>query len=961
MAKRSKNKQDTPSATQALAAYRGVGWAIVAGLWLLVVAALVSYHPEDPPNHAIGVPADPVHNWVGAVGASVAYNLYHVLGPGVWAIIIGLAVYLYRSATGRQTTQFILRTLGVVMMGVSLSALWAIAADYQPALRSPLPEGTGGMLAIFITSHLTERFNDLGTVILMAVSFWVGAILTAERLALAIPKAAADLILRLCDIDPKKLPIPRLRLAERFAALAAPITARFKRDRGEWEGAESDVEEDPEYEYEYEEADAEDTEQAAPKKKEKKKRSSRRRKAAEATETAQQAMQAVASAEDEDDAETHDTPEAYQQGKQKLDPEALKEKMAQMPINFAPKAPAAPTAAPEQDLSGYKFPGQDLLEEPQQDFTAEQEQIVRDQAVKLESAMQQYNIQGEVVGIDSGPVITLFEARLAPGTKVSRLSAVSTDLARAMKAQNIRIVPNMAGKDTVGIEVPNLKRELVRIAELMRAVPEAQTDMNLPMYLGKDASGNPLVQDLNKMPHMLIAGTTGSGMSVCMNSIIMSFLFTKRPDELKLVLVDPKMVEMSMFKNIPHLMCPVVTEMAKAAAILEWAVTKMDERYELLAEVGVRDIGSYNELGWEEIKDRMEPASEEEAARIPKKLPYMVFVIDELADLMMTNKEVEGFIVRIAQKARAVGIHLILATQRPSANVVTGLIKSNMPCRICMKVSSGMDSRIVLDQKGGELLLGHGDMLFLSPRSSELTRAQGCLIEDAEVRKTVKFLKTIAGQSFEPQLTQIKSAGQGDVDEETLADPLFEKAVEIVLETKRGSVSLLQRRLTIGYARSSRLIEAMAAAGILGDHKGSQAREVQITPEEWEAMQQMQAEQAGGAPAQDQSTDDASGGDASGGDDPALRYEGESAADDLTDDEEDAYEEEEGDAEDDEEYETVDEYEEEDDDEYEDDPDAKAEYEYEYDEDAEEEDEDDGDWEDEYEEVEEDEDEEVKA
>ena len=257
--------------------------------------------------------------------------------------------------------------------------------------------------------------------------------------------------------------------------------------------------------------------------------------------------------------------------------------------------------------------------------------------------MQQYKIEGEVVGIDSGPVITLFEVRLAPGTKVSRLSAVSTDLARSLKAQNIRIVPNMAGKDTVGIEVPNIKRELVRVRELMQACPEAQ-DMNLPMFLGKDASGNPLVQDLNKMPHMLIAGTTGSGKSVCMNSIIMSFLYTKRPDELKLVLVDPKMVEMSMFKNIPHLMCPVVTEMSKAAAILEWAVTKMDERYELLAEAGVRDIATYNEAGLGgDQGPALEPATEEEAARIPKKLPYMVFVIDELADLMMTNKEVEGF------------------------------------------------------------------------------------------------------------------------------------------------------------------------------------------------------------------------------------------------------------------------------------------------------------------------------
>ncbi|MEM1027630.1 MAG: DNA translocase FtsK, partial [Planctomycetota bacterium] len=428
--------------------------------------------------------------------------------------------------------------------------------------------------------------------------------------------------------------------------------------------------------------------------------------------------------------------------------------------------------------------------------------------------------------------------RLAPGTKVSRLNGVSTDQARAMKAQNIRIVPNMAGKDTVGIEVPNADKERVRMKELMSSDPDKLAKMKLPMFLGKDASGNPLVQDLNAMPHMLIAGTTGSGKSVCMNSIIMSFLFTKRPDELKLVLVDPKMVEMSMFKSIPHLMCPVVTEMNKAAQILEWAVTKMDERYELLAEVGVRDIATYNELGWEEIKDRLELTDDHEAARIPKKLPYLVFVIDELADLMMTNKEVEGSIVRIAQKARAVGIHLILATQRPQANVVTGLIKSNMPSRVCMKVASGMDSRIVLDAKGGELLLGHGDMLFLSPRSSDLVRAQGTLVDDIEIRKSVKFLKTVSQQSFEPQLVQIKNGGNADaLDEER--DPLFNDAVLVVLETGRGSVSLLQRRLTIGYSRASRMIEQMEASGILGHHKTAQAREVLISPEEWEAMKEM--------------------------------------------------------------------------------------------------------------------------
>jgi len=403
-----------------------------------------------------------------------------------------------------------------------------------------------------------------------------------------------------------------------------------------------------------------------------------------------------------------------------------------------------------------------------------------------------------------------------------------------LRAQNIRVVANMVGKDTVGVEVPNTKKEKVRLKELMTAFPEAPHRMKLPMWIAKDASGNPLVADLTTMPHMLIAGTTGSGKSVCINAIIMSFLYTKRPDELKLVLVDPKMVEMSMFKKIPHLMCPVVTEMVKATAILEWATGKMDERYELLAEAGVRDVSAYNRLSWEQLKEQFNPQTEAEEARIPKKLPYIVFVIDELADLIITAKEVEGFIVRLAQKARAIGIHLILATQRPQANVVTGLIKGNMPCRISFKVASGLDSRIVLDQKGAELLLGQGDMLYLSPRTSKLLRAQGTLVDDQEIRSTVRFLKQVALPSFEPQLVQLKTQGLDAGDHER--DPAFDEAVRIVLETRRGSVSLLQRRLAIGYSRASRLIEQMAIAGIIGDYKGSQAREVAMTLEEYEAL-----------------------------------------------------------------------------------------------------------------------------
>jgi S-DNA-T family DNA segregation ATPase FtsK/SpoIIIE len=293
------------------------------------------------------------------------------------------------------------------------------------------------------------------------------------------------------------------------------------------------------------------------------------------------------------------------------------------------------------------------------------------------------------------------------------------------------------------------------------------------------------------------------------------------------------MVEMAMFESIPHLMCPTVTEMRRAEQILEWAMQKMDERYELLKEAQVRNIASYNLLSTEELIERFNPATQEEEAQIPKKLPHIVIIIDELADLMMTSaKEVESFIVRIAQKSRAIGIHLVLATQRPQATVVTGLIKSNMPARIAFRVAAGMDSRIILDQKGAETLLGQGDMLFLKPGTSELVRSQGAFLDDEEIRGVVKFLKHVAQPQFSTELMQMNTVDLGSAPK----DDLFDDAVRVVLETKRGSVSLLQRRLSIGYARASRIIETMAATGLLGEYKGSQAREVTMTLDEYDAM-----------------------------------------------------------------------------------------------------------------------------
>ena len=823
---------------------------LLVGAWLFVAAALVSYDPGDWPSHLVARHNAQPSNWVGIYGAFVAHKLYLVLGPGVWILVAGLITGLVAAQVGR-FNQPVLRGLGLLVMALALSALIGLTAPEGFGIFSPAggrPEGSGGLLAALINDELTGRFNVGGTSLILLMALIVGAILAMDQFVLALPSMGWRLLARGSSLLFAALRQLRARTG-RSAALAAPGPVRSRGSAGRVvPAAQRAVESDAisadaggvgaieAFDLDDETAEAFDSDDET----------------AEDLDTEPDEVDAggtdgqdTSSDEASDAGVAHEAPGTNvvpKKARRQFNQEELRDKIKKLPINFAdtlkhrslPAGAVGGGISDETDLAGYQFPDLELLADAESNFTSEQEQIVRDQAVTLESALQEYRVEGEVVGIDSGPVITLFEVRLAPGTKVSTINAIASDLARALKAQNIRVVPNMVGKDTIGIEVPNLKKEKVRLKELMTSNPEQSDRMMLPMWLAKDASGNPLIADLTAMPHMLIAGTTGSGKSVCINSIIMSFLFTKRPDELKLVLVDPKLVEMSIFKQIPHLMCPVVTEMSKATAILEWATTKMDERYELLAEASVRDVGAYNALTPEQLIERFAPATEAEADRIPKKLPYIVFLIDELADLMMTAKEVEGFIVRLAQKARAVGIHLILATQRPQANVVTGLIKGNMPGRISFKVASGLDSRIVLDQKGAELLVGQGDMLYLSPRTSKLQRAQGTLVDDLEIRRTVQFLTKVAAPHFEPQLVQLKSHDLTDADEER--DPLFDQAVRIVLESRRGSVSLLQRRLAIGYSRSSRLIEQMGVAGIIGDYKGSQAREVTMTLEEYEAL-----------------------------------------------------------------------------------------------------------------------------
>ena len=760
---------------------RRVSWVAAAGLLLFLVVAMASFNTADWPSHAVAVHNDPPRNLCGPVGALLAWWSYAVIGVGAWVVLAGIAGYLVLTAGPRTVGHPFVRAAGLLLMALAVSGFHGLFAARFEAIGGILPGTPGGLLAFAAVNELTARFSDVGTLLLLTAGLAVGAVVAVDRLVMAIPAALAATL----------RPLGRLRQAlalrpDKPRPVAVAQTEHDEDKEAQYEDEAEYDDEEEEYEDESEEAELETT-------------------------------------------------------RPRLGAKELRAKIARLPVRLSSssRAVARDEDIPrEASFEGYQFPPLDLLSDPETNYSEKMEAYVRKQAEQLEEALSTYHIAGEVVAIESGPVVTLYSVQLQPGTKVAKVQAVASDVARALRAQNIRIVPNMAGKTSVGIEVPNLYKERVRLKELMSG--GHAEGMVLPMFLGKDAAGEPLVADLTRMPHMLIAGTTGSGKSVCMNTIIMSWLYTKRPDELKLILVDPKMVELSQFQDIPHLMCPVVTETSKAAAIIEWGVQRMEERYSLLSEASVRDITGYNKLTEDELYERFGVTTDKEKARVPKKLPHIVFIIDELADLMMQHGEVERLIVRIAQKARAVGLHLMFATQRPQANVVTGLIKSNMPCRISFKVSSGMDSRIVLDQKGAELLLGQGDMLFLSPHSSELKRAQGSLVTDQEIRRVTKFLRGVAQPTYEKTLLTLRPASDGDGLAVADRDPMFDEAVRTMIETGRGSVSLLQRRLGVGYSRASRLVDQMSQAGIVGDHKGSVAREVLITLDEWEQMRAME-------------------------------------------------------------------------------------------------------------------------
>ncbi|MES2788930.1 MAG: DNA translocase FtsK 4TM domain-containing protein [Planctomycetota bacterium] len=501
-----------------------------------------------------------------------------------------------------------------------------------------------------------------------------------------------------------------------------------------------------------------------------------------------------------------------------------------------------PLQPPEQYAKcEHRLPDPTILEVAQEfpyELLAQKAQIA---AVTLEKTFKEFGLNIRVVEIDTGPVITQFELELEAGLRLSKVSALADDLAIALRVPSVRVVAPIPGKNTVGVEVPNDTQVMVRLRELIETCGADTNNKRIPIFLGKDVSGRPLTVDLAKMPHLLIAGRTGTGKSVCLNTLILSMLMTRTPDQVKMLMIDPKMVELSPYTRIPHLMHPVITDMKKAEAVLGWAVDKMEERYDLLARCGVRHLDAYNKLGKDEIINRLDIDPESaEADLVPETMPYIVIIADEMADMIMTSgKDVEAHIVRLAQKSRAVGIHLVLATQKPTVDVITGLIKSNLPARIAFQVASRTDSRVVLDEMGADKLLGNGDMLYLAPGTSNLIRAQGTYVSDDEMNAIIEFYSDQPPQ-YSRELQQLKAADQKSdakgIDAMRERDEMYEQAIDVIIREGRGSCSLLQRALGIGYGRAARLIDFMAEDGIVGAYNGAQAREVLYTQEQWHAI-----------------------------------------------------------------------------------------------------------------------------
>jgi len=742
---------------------------------------------HDPPS-AYGVRFASQSNRFGPLGGAIAYELRQSLGAAVYVFLAGWFVILVRLVVRRSWLGWSLRSLGWLFLVPCTAVLAERRPELAPAGALP-PLGCGGSIGAWLNDELENTLSPLGQDFLLGGCLLLGLGLTLD--------VELRLLLRLLGrcLRPNRnfnLPLLTKRLDRTILAHETPPRATPEQPR----------------------------------------------------------VRSPVERENEKNGDAQPAKNAKTIPIHHHNEIALADRAASAPrenVLGALMRHRAPSVVSDRDrFAGYKLPSLKLLEDSQPfDYRAHEEQL-RQRAALLEKTFTDFDLRVQVVGINTGPVVTQFEIALEKGLRVHKVTRLAEDIAISLKVPSVRIVAPIPGRNTVGIEVPNELRADVRLKEVLLASTKQAAKFKIPLFLGKDSEGRPLVHDLADMPHLLIAGTTGTGKSVCLNTIILSILMTRRPDEVKLIMLDPKGgVEMEVYSKIPHLMHPIVTDMKKSEAILAWAVDKMEERYDLLRRARVRNIAGYNELEPTEILRRVKPEDDEERKQIPLHMPYIVIVIDEMADLMLQMKrEVEGHIIRLAQKSRAAGIHLVVATQKPTVDVITGLIKSNLPSRICFKVTNKTDSRVVLDAMGADKLLGKGDMLFLPPGTSDLVRAQGTYASDKEIQAVVAALES--EPCYAPELMQLQVGEKGSSVTERLSkreDELYEPAIEIILREGRGSVSLLQRALGIGYGRAARLIDFMAEDGIVGPYNGSNAREVLYTPEQWAALRNGSAEE----------------------------------------------------------------------------------------------------------------------
>jgi len=803
---------------------RAAGVLLVAlGIFLLV--SLVTYSPFDPPNSS--QVREGTYNWAGRIGAEFSYWAIAAIGRSAFLLPVLALLWGWNRLYLRPWRGDAVRSVGLL----GLALFFSIGAGL-PAYSPHLAFYYGGWLGQQSTSVLLIPYaGRIGSTIFLLALLIASLMLSTEvdpRRAMGalryVGRALARLWAGLCAA------------AGRVARLRPSLPRRAPPRAAEDQAAD---EPEPEEDHEEEGDEGEWEETPAPV-------ASLPTIGARSSEPAATEATATSDGDSSDDMPTHvgeDMPEPEP-------PAAVAEKVVEPPRKRRPRpAPAADGGAADKgaaakpagngaapaDANGarrgkpasgkYRMPGVNLLDEaPPHQGDLERDALLEN-ARMLEEALNNFDVSGRVVEVSPGPVVTRYEVEPAAGVKVNRFVALSDDLARVMSAQGIRIQAPVPGKSVVGVEIANHNRETVYLREIIESSAFKKMKSPLAMALGKTISGDPHVADLARMPHLLVAGATGSGKSVCINSLISSILYKVPPDKVRLLMVDPKLVELTVYNDIPHLLVPVVTDPKKASEALKWAVAEMESRYQLLARLGVRNLDDYNR----KVDKLKSQPPEEDTGEEFRSLPYIVIIIDEFADLMLTAPaDVETSLMGLAQKSRAVGIHIILATQRPSVNVITGVIKANFPSRIAFQVASKTDSRTILDMNGAERLLGRGDMLFLPGGQGEPIRVHGAFISGEETERLVEAIKSAKYEAEEvavfEERADISSSG-GDRDE------LFDEAVDIVVEHEQASTSFLQRRMKVGYSRAARLMDELEAAGIVGPAEGAKPREILIDTE----------------------------------------------------------------------------------------------------------------------------------